>query len=116
LTKSGGGAPELILARTAQRCEEAGIKTALALSHIPADIRDASFGGLTLFNLPEVNAIVSMGTPWEKLVLPPMEKIIGKPVAVPEEPPIDGEIVRMVRWIRGVQDQIGYGKLTAVQY
>jgi glycine reductase len=116
LTKSGGGAPELILARTAQRCEEVGIKTALALSHIPADIRDVSFGGLTIFNLPEVNAIVSMGTPWEKLVLPPMEKIIGKPVALPEEPPIGGEIVQMVRWIRGAQDQIGFGKLIAAQY
>jgi sarcosine reductase len=116
LTKSGGGAPELILARTAQKCEEVGIKTALALSHIPADIRDVSFGGLTLFNLPEVNAIVSMGTPWEKLVLPPVEKIIGNPVILPEEPPIDGEIVRMVRWIRGAQDQIGHVRLIAGQY
>ena len=116
LTKSGGGAPELILARTAQKCEEVGIKTALALSHIPADIKDVSFGGLTIFNLPEVNAIVSMGTPWEKLVLPPMEKIIGKPIALPGEPPIDGEIIQMVRWVRGAQDQIGYGKLSVVQY
>jgi glycine reductase len=116
LTKSGGGAPELILARTAQKCEEVGIKTALALSHIPADIKDVSFGGLTIFNLPEVNAIVSMGTPWEKLVLPPMEKIIGKPISLPGEPPIDGKIIQMVRWVRGAQDQIGYGKLSVVQY
>jgi len=116
LTKSGGGAPEVPLARTAQRCEEAGMKTALALWHIPADLTDVSFGGITLFNLPGVDAIVSMGMPQQKLLLPAVEKIIGKPVMLPGEPPVDGEIERMVRWIRGAQDQVGFSRLTAVQY
>lgn len=116
LTKSGGGAPELILARMAKRCEDVGIKTAIAISHIPADIKDIEFNGITLFNFEEVNAIVSMGTPWEKLTLPPMEKIIGKAFITSQDPNIGGEIERMVRWIRGAQDQIGYTKLIVSQY
>ena len=116
LTKAGGGAPELILARIAKRCEELGIKTAIAISHIPADIKDVEFGGLTLFNFEEVNAIVSMGTPWEKVILPPVERVIGKSFEVSGEPYIGGEIERMVRWIRGAQDQIGYTKLIVSQY
>lgn len=116
MTKSGGGAPELLLARMAKRCEDMGIKTAIAISHIPADIKDVEFGGITLFNFEEVDAIVSMGTPWEKLTLPPMEKIIGKVFHTPQTPYIGGEIERMVRWIRGAQDQIGQTKLIVSQY
>jgi glycine reductase len=116
LTKSGGGAPELIIAKIAKRCEEVGIKTAIAISHIPADIKDFEFGGITLFNFEEVDAIVSMGTPWEKITLPSMERVIGKSFNLSCEPPIGGEIHRMVRWIRGAQDQIGYTKLVVSQY
>ena len=59
LTKTGGGAPELTMARTAQRCEQLGIKTALAVLHMAADV----YGAATLFNMPEVDAIVSLGVP-----------------------------------------------------
>lgn len=116
MTKCGGGAPELIIASMAKRCEDLGIKTAIAISHIPADIRDVEFGGITLFNFEQVNAIVSMGTPWEKLTLPPMEKVIGKAFNTPQAPYVGGEIERMVRWIRGAQDQLGYTKLIVSQY
>ena len=115
LTKSGGGAPEVPMALVARSCEQLGIKTSLALWHIPLDVSDPK-AGLMMFNMPELDAIVSMGTPWEEITLPPMERIIGSPVSVGEEPPINGEMVRAFRWIRGAQNQLGSGKLSAVLY
>lgn len=115
LTKSGGGAPEVPMAEVAQRCEDLGIKTTLALWHIPMDITDVN-GGITMFNMPELNAVVSMGTPWQKVQLPPMEKIIGSPADLPGELDIQGEITRELRWIRGSQDQLGSNHLSAVFY
>lgn len=114
-TKSGGGAPEVPMALVAQRCEELGIKTTLGVWHIPADVSDIK-GGVTMFNAPELNAVVSMGTPWQKVQLPPMEKVIGSPVDLPGAPAIEGEITRELRWIRGSQDQLGSNYLSAVFY
>jgi uncharacterized protein YbjT (DUF2867 family) len=57
LTKTGGGAPELAMARTAQRCEQLGIKTAIAMLHMGADFKDAKYGASTIFSMPEVDAI-----------------------------------------------------------
>ncbi|MFH1487796.1 MAG: glycine/sarcosine/betaine reductase component B subunit [Pseudomonadota bacterium] len=114
-TKSGGGAPEVPMALVAQRCEEVGIKTTLALWHIPADVSDVK-GGVTMFNTPELDAVVSMGTPWQKVQLPPVDKIIGSPVDLPGESAIKGEITRELRWIRGSQDQLGSNHLSAVLY
>jgi len=116
LTKTGGGAPELVMARTAQRCEQLGIKTAIAMLHMGADISDAKFGASTIFNMPEVDAIVSMGMPFMELTLPPMERIIGRPGLSTENPPVRGEIVRAIRWIKGSQCQLGSSKLKAVRY
>jgi glycine reductase len=115
LTKSGGGAPEVPMALVAQRCEELGVKTTLGVWHIPVDVMDVK-GGVTMFNMPELNAVVSMGTPWQKVQLPPMEKVIGSPVDLPGEPVIKGEITRELRWIRGSQDQLGSNHLSAVLY
>jgi len=95
------------MARTAQRCEQLGIKTAIAMLHMGADISDARYGASTIFSMPEVDAIVSMGMPF-------ME--ITKPGFSPEGPPIDGEIVKAIRWIKGSQCQLGSSRLTAVRY
>jgi sarcosine reductase len=116
LTKTGGGAPELVMARTAQRCEQLGMKTAIALMHFGADMSDARYGASTLFSMPEVDAIVSMGMPFMELTLPPVERVIGRPGFSPEGPSIDGRIVRPIRWIKGSQCQLGSSKLTAVRY
>ncbi|MBW2030970.1 MAG: hypothetical protein JRH06_15915 [Deltaproteobacteria bacterium] len=116
LTKTGGGAPELVMARTAQKCEQLGIKTAIAMVHMGADISDARFGGSTIFNMPEVDAIVSMGYPFMEVTLPPVDRIIGRPGFSPEGPPINGEIVRAIRWIKGAQCQLGGSRLTSVRY
>jgi glycine reductase len=112
LTKSGGGAPEVPLALVARRCEQLGVKTTLGLWHIPVDVSDIS-GGLTLFNMPELDAIVSMGTPWQSVLLPEMERVIGSPVNLPDEPPVHGELDRELRWIRGAQDQLGSKHVSA---
>jgi glycine reductase complex component B subunit alpha and beta len=115
LTKSGGGAPEVPMAMIAQRCEQLGIKTTIALWHIPVDTNDTR-GGLVVFNMPELDAIVSAGTPWQRVKLPSVERIIGTPVERPEATPVVGEIERMLRWIRGSQDQVGGGRLRGIEY
>ncbi len=114
LTKIGGGAPELTLARTAQLCERLGIKTAIAMLHMAADISDPRYGAATIFNMPEVDAIVSMGIPFMRLALPAVDKVIGR--AAPGAQPADGEMVRATNYIRGTHCQLGGSRLTAVRY
>ena len=116
LTKTAGGAPELAMARTAQRCEQLGIKTAIAMLHMGADVRDAKYGASTIFSMPEVDAIVSMGSPYPVLTLPPMQRVIGRPGYAPDEPPIGGEIVRPLAGIKGALCQMGSSRLTAVRH
>jgi len=112
LTKTGGGAPELTMARTAQRCEQFGIRTALAVLHMGADV----YGAPTLFNMPEVDAIVSLGVPNTQLILPAVERVIGRSHVVPNFPPIEGAIVRTEGGIKGGQCQLGTFPLRAVRY
>jgi glycine reductase len=116
LTKSGGGIPEVAMALTAQRCEVLGVRTSVALTHYPADLSDAAFGSTILFNVPEIDAIVSLGTPHALITLPPVERIIGKPVTLHEGPPVNGEIETRMRWVQGVFSQIGNSRLIAVRY
>jgi len=108
LTKSGGGAPEINMAQTAIRCEEIGVKTALAIWELAADSSPES---CTLFNLPKIDAVVSMGTPMVTISLPSMERVIGKPVVLPDGLPISSVNERMLRWIRGCVGQLGNSKL-----
>jgi len=112
LTKTGGGAPELTMARTAQRCERFGIKTAIAVLHMAADV----YGAATLFNMAEVDAVVSLGVPNTWLTLPAVKRIIGRRRVVPDLPPIDGEIKRREGDIKGAQSQVGAFRLRAVRY
>lgn len=116
LTKIGGGAPELTMARTAQLCEGQGIKTAIAMLHMAADVSDAKYGAATIFNMPEVDAIVSMGIPFMQLALPRVERIIGRAGALPEGQRADDEMVRATNYIRGTHCQLGGSRLRAVRY
>ena len=115
LTKTGGGAPELTMAKTAQCCERLGIKTTIAMLHMGADMKDVKYGAVTIFNLPEVDAIVSMGVPFIELKLPAVDRVIGRPGVSPEGS-IEGERVSAIRWIKGSQCQLGSSRLRAVRY
>ncbi len=116
LTKTAGGAPELAMARTAERCEQLGVKTAIAMLHMGADIKDAKYGATTIFNIPEVDAIVSMGTPHTTITLPPAQRIVGRPDVVSEGPPVEGKIIVSFGTIKGALCQMGSSKQTAVRY
>ena len=116
LTKSWGGAAEADIGLTAQKCEEIGVKTALPVWHTTADVSDVSFEGSIIFSIPEVNAMVSMGTPWETITLPPMERIIGRPVALPGGLPVSGRIELVKRWLKGTIGHLGTSRLTAARY
>jgi len=113
LTKSGGGIPEVAMALTAQRCEELGVRTSLALVHYPTMLSGGD--NTTLFNVPEVDAIVSLGTPHARITLPPVERVIGKPIEMEEGPLASGEIKTTLHTVRGVISQIGSSGLIAVQ-
>jgi len=111
LTKTGGGAPELTMALTAQKCEKLGIKTAIALLHMGADVKDFKYGGSTIFSMPELDALVSMGVQTDDLVLPPVDKLIGR-----GEPSLAEEISVKIGSILGAMCQLGSSRLTAVRY
>ncbi len=116
LTKSGGGAPEVPMAQTARRCEELGMKVAVAMAHYAADESDSSFDGGIIFNVPEVNAIVSMGTPWATVTVPRVDRLIGHAAPGSEDDRVTGEMRTQVRWIRGATTQLGSSRLIAVRY
>jgi sarcosine reductase len=116
LTKTGGGAPELAIARTAERCEQLGIKTAIAMLHMGADFKDSRYGASTIFSIPEVDAIVSMGFPFEKLVLSPVDRVIGAADVVGEGTVVGGEMLQPLSSIYGVLCQLGSSRMTAVRY
>ena len=115
LTKIGGGAPELTMALTAQRCEELGIKTALALAHQGIDASEITLKASTVFsNVPQVDAMVSMGasTASPMLTLPPAEKVVG----VADGSQMGKELRMPASDIRGSFSQLGDSRLTAVRY
>jgi hypothetical protein len=116
LTKTGGGAPELTMARTAQRCEQLGIKTAIAMLHLGADIKDIKYGAVTIFSMPEVDAIVSMGVPFMEITFPAADRIIGRSRLSEEGLSVQGEMVRALRWVNGSLCQLGSSRLKAVRY
>ena len=112
LTKIGGGAPELTMARMAQRCEEIGIKTALAFLHMGIDTTDTSPRPTTIFNAPEIDAMISMGAPVGNITVPAPERVIGVPGGLT----IKGESVKQLRQLKGAFSQIGNTSLVAVRY
>lgn len=115
LTKIGGGAPELTMARMAERCEELGIKTALAFLHQGMDASEITLKASTIFsNVPSVDAMVSMGTSMASpmLTLPPAEKVVG----ILDGSGMAGEIRRPASDIKGAFSQLGDSKLMAVRY
>ncbi len=116
LNKTGMGAEEIVPARTAERCEELGMKTAYAMYLHGADQSDASGGADTLFNMRGVDAIVNMGTTYMKHRLPAVDRIIGSPVSLPGGIPVNGDIEVSVSAIKGALSQLGNSRITAVRH
>ena len=115
LTKIGGGAPELPMARTAQRCEELGIKTTLALMHQGIDASEVTLKASTVFsNVPQIDAMVSMGTSiaGPMLMLPAADKVIG----ATGDSLLGAALQRPASEIKGVFSQLGDSRLMAVRY
>ncbi len=117
LTKTGGGAPEVAMSQTARMCEELGIKTTIALVPMTADVSDPRSEASIIFNIPELNAIVSMGNPSvAPITLPAMERIIGRAIPTVGGSPISDEHVRNLRWMKGTLCQMGNSRFKAVRY
>jgi glycine reductase len=111
LTKTGGGAPEIDVAETAQKCEEAGVKTVL----VKWPLTSPEEGGI-IFNMPKVDAIVCTTNPSEMVTLPPAEMTIGRSVKLDDGSSAGGELRIRKMWISGAIDQLGYSNLTSALY
>jgi len=111
LTKASSGAPDIDMAQTAQRCEDAGVKTVLIM------FDRSNRGELgTVFNLPGASAIVSTANQFVSLELPPVEKVIGRPVTLPSGVSSNHGLQKTFRYIRGALDQEGITRYRPVRY
>ena len=102
------------MARTAEKCEQMGIKTALALLHMGLDTTEITAKASTIFSdIPELDAMVSMGTPAgaPTLVLEAADRIIGQP-----DGSETGNHETLSRQVRGALSQLGDSNLVAVRY
>jgi glycine reductase len=111
LTKSGGGAPEIDMAQTADKCEEIGVKTVLLMWQMTS--REA---GGTLFNLPKVNAITATANLVKPIKFPAVDRVIGTPGTLPSGESVSSGFMRSKWDIVGVSDQLGYSSLRSVEY
>lgn len=116
LTKAGMGAEEIVPARTAERCEAMGVKTAYAMFLHGADQSDSSLGADTLFNMRGVDAIVNMGTTYMKHKLPAVERVVGGAAMLPGGVPVEGDIEVSVASIKGALSQLGQSRIMAVRH
>ncbi len=113
ITKSSGGAPDVDVAQTAQRCEELGVKTALLMWDV------ASGSGVEsgiVFNFPKANTIVNTGNEWLSVSLPAVDRVIGRPVTLPSGVSSNGALEKVLNWIVGAVDLLGRSKITSVRY
>jgi glycine reductase len=114
LTKYGGGAPEMTMGATAEKCERLGIKTTLAIQHAGLDTAEISPKPSTIFTDAEgVDAIISLGTYMggPELQLSSPDRIIGV-----ESERLAGELTREISQIKGATSLIGNAKLMTVRY
>ncbi|MFC1979808.1 glycine/sarcosine/betaine reductase component B subunit [Chloroflexota bacterium] len=113
ITKSSGGAPDVDVAQTAQRCEELGVKTVLLMWDV------ASGSGVEsgiVFNFPKANTIVNTGNEWLSVSLPAVERVIGRPVILSSGVSSDGTLEKVLNWIVGAVDLLGRSKITSIRY
>ncbi|MFI5268090.1 MAG: glycine/sarcosine/betaine reductase component B subunit [Chloroflexota bacterium] len=111
-SKSGGGAPHVDMALSAERCEELGVKTTMLAWDLTSS--DDGLQGATLFSSPLLNAIVSVGSNNIDFPMPPVERVIAPTSEMAERH--QGQVeVQALRGV-GMMDQLGSSRFTATFY
>jgi glycine reductase complex component B subunit alpha and beta len=111
-SKSGGGAPHVDMALSAERCEQLGVKTAMLAWDLTSS--DDGLQGATLFSSPLLNAIVSVGSNNIDFPMPPVERVIAATPEMAERH--QGRLeVQALRGV-GLMDQLGSSRFTATFY
>lgn len=105
ITRLGGGATNVDLAQTAELCEKLGVKTVVCNSII-GNTADESI----VFNAPDVDAIVSMGSLGSFIELPRVDKIIGNSLQFGDKQANDN-ITIPTSLLNGTMNAIGASKV-----
>lgn len=118
ISEEGFGNPDADLIMNCHRAEVAGIRTVLITDEFAgSDGASQSLADAT----PEATAVVSAGNANARIVLPPMERVIGFPreanvIAGGFEGSLrdDGSIEVEIQAITGATNELGLGRLSAV--
>ncbi|MBV9582729.1 MAG: hypothetical protein JO057_29440 [Chloroflexi bacterium] len=108
-TKSGGGAPNVDMALIADRCEQLGVRTALMVWETTAE---GETEDSPLFNLPSLDAIVSLGSSQFRLSFDAAERTIGAAAG-----DVSAGAARTVAasQVLGAIDQLGGSRFTVIR-
>lgn len=116
IAEDGGGNPECDLMFTARLLEQAGIKTVIVTDEYAGS--DGASPGLADVT-PEADAVVTNGNGNERVVLPPMEQVIGRIEAVEVITGghsgsllEDGSVVMEIAGIMGSTNELGMENLS----
>ena len=114
LTKTGGGAPHIDMAEIAHRCEQLGVRTTLIAWETSST--GGAEEGSALFNHPDLDAVVNVGSNGYQFSLPSMDRVI-----MPQDDPalaerMTGPMEATANQFCGVLDQFGGGRWATVLY
>jgi len=113
LTKIGGGAPHIDLAQTCELCEKNGVKTTIIVTDMSSD--NTSEGAL-LFNTPQADAVVNVGSFGRQVKLPAVKRVIGGPFIFPGNRAPEGEIGLTIHMLAGAVDELGGSRLISAEF
>ncbi len=74
-TKTGGGAPHIDMAEMAHRCEQLGVSTTLIAWETSSE--GGAENGSALFNYPDLDAVVNVGSNGYRFSLPAVQRVIA---------------------------------------
>lgn len=110
ISRQGGGHAIFDLMTSCQRCEQAGIKTALLVNEMAgADGTDISM----IDYVPEADLMVSAGNHEEMVEVGPVDRVVGGEDLLGIPGPAIGGRRLPIRWLYGANSQLGSGHLTA---
>lgn len=113
-TKSGGGAPHVDMAELAHCCEQKGIKTSLIAWQLSS--MESPDEGSALFNYPDLNAIVNVGSNGFQFHLPRVNRLISPRSGGEAADALRGPLTVTATALSGVLDQLGGGNWTTSLY